>query len=74
MNRKIGKKNPWPPLYTAQFLALSPPKIDGVELMGIDRRKIENRYKSGNKSLTTWSFDLGFLYDHYKYVIFHTIK
>ena len=30
--------------------------------MGIDRRKIENRYKSGNKSLTSWSFDLGFLY------------
>ena len=40
MNRKIEKKNPWPTLYTAQFFALSPPKIDGVELMGIDRRKI----------------------------------
>ena len=53
MNRKIGKKNPWPTLYTAQFFALSPPKIDGVELMGIDR---------------------GFSYDHYKYVIFHSVK
>ena len=28
--------------------------------MGIDRRKIENRYKSGNKSLTTWSLNLDF--------------
>ena len=65
---------PWPTLDTAQFFAKSRPKIDGVDLMGIERRKIENRYKSGNKSLTTWSFNLGFLYDHYKYAIVHSAK
>ena len=49
-------------------------KMAGGDLMGIDMRKIENRYKSGNKSLTTWSFNLGFLNYHYKFVIFHSVK
>ena len=64
----------WPTIDTALFFAFSRLKIDGVHLMGIDRRKIENRYKSGNKSSTTRSFNLGFLYDHHQFVIFHSVK
>ena len=59
---------------TESFQTFRLEKLAGGDLMGIDRRKIENRYKSGNKSLTTWSFNLGFLYDHYKFIIFHYVK
>ena len=42
--------------------------------MGRDRRKIENRYKSGNKSLATWSFNLGFSYVHHQCSTGHRVK
>ena len=49
-------------------------KIAGGDLMGIDRRKIENRYKSGNKYLTTWSFNLGFSCVHHRCSTGHRVK
>ena len=72
MSKKLFQA--WPTIDTALFFALSRLKIDGVHLMGIDRRKIENRYKSGNKPLTTWSFNLGFLYVHHQCSTGHRVK